>query len=65
MLVTICMAAVLTIGGVSAKGDAKLDQEKVDKTVYDQHVRTKQREDDRRWNMLEKMDEKLDEALKK
>lgn len=72
ILVTICLIAVGTIGSLSIAGDGnlaaadlKLDDEKLDKAVFKAHEKTQEKDEQRTWELLQVIDKKLNEALKK
>ena len=72
ILVTICMAAIVAVAGFSSSGDnklqvadLKLDQDKLDKAYFKQHEKTQEKDEQRRWDLLQGIDKKLNEALKK
>ncbi len=70
MLVVICIAVISSVAAMSSSGDAKLDKkvekldgEKVDKTVYQQHLDTQKEYRQSQKEQWNKIDKKLDKAL--
>ncbi|GAH06219.1 unnamed protein product, partial [marine sediment metagenome] len=51
------------VSGMSISGDARLDDKKVSKEVYKQHVQNEKERQERTYQYLKTIDRKLDKAL--
>ncbi len=59
---------IVLVGGIAAMsraGDAKLDAEKTDKSVYNQHIESDKVLRNRDYEQMQLMDKKLDRLLEK